>query len=139
MARALLRQATNFHKASRELDEMGPVNGGSDSGGHLKLKSQRRDRALLQIRRFAWNFKEGNSVDFNPEVSALNSAKVVSANMNKRKLDCISPPGTSGLQARSQLPLTCKRSRCSSRCSSSRCSSSRRMHGWGVRDQITWR
>jgi hypothetical protein len=79
MARALIRQVTNLHKASRELDEMEPVNGGSDSEGHLKLTRQ-RDRALLQIQRFAWNFKEGNFVDFNPEVSAFNSAKVVSAN-----------------------------------------------------------
>ena len=69
---------------------------------HLKLRMQ-RDRALLQIQRFAWNSKQGNFVDFNPEVSALNSAKVVSANTNKRKLNCISPPGISGLQAGSQL------------------------------------
>jgi hypothetical protein len=102
MARALIRQVTNFHTASRKLDEMEPANGGSDSEGHLKLTMQ-RDRALLQIQRFAWNFKQGNFVDFNPEVSALNSAKVVSANTNKRKLNCISPPGISVLQAGSQL------------------------------------
>jgi len=102
MARALIRQVTNFHTASRKLDEMEPVNGDSDSEGHLKLRMQ-RDRALLQIQRFSWNFKQGNFVDFNPEVSALSSAKAVSANANKRKLNCISPPGISGLQAGSQL------------------------------------
>ena len=102
MARALIRQVTNFHTASRKLDEMEPVNGDSDSEGHLKVRMQ-RDRALLQIQRFSWNFKQGNFVDFNPEVSALSSAKAVSANANKRKLNCISPPGISGLQAGSQL------------------------------------
>jgi len=102
MARALIRQVTNFHTASRKLDEMEPVNGDSDSEGHLKVRMQ-RDRALLQIQRFSWNFKQGNFVDFNPEVSALSSAKAVSANANKRKLNCISPPGISVLQAGSQL------------------------------------
>jgi hypothetical protein len=102
MARALIRQVTNFHSASRKLDEMEPVNSDSDSEGHLELRMQ-KDRALLQIQRFSWNFKQGNFVDFNPEVSALSSAKAVSANANKRKLNCISPPGISGLQAGSQL------------------------------------
>jgi hypothetical protein len=62
------------------------------------------DRALHHaIQCFAFNFKEGNFLDFNPKVSALSSAKVVSANMNKRKSGAILPPGTSGLQA--GLPL----------------------------------
>jgi hypothetical protein len=100
MARPLLRQATNCHTASRNLNKM--EIGDIDSAAYLKLQTQ-RDRALHLIQCFAFNFKQGNFVDFNPEVSALNSAKVVSANTNKRKLNCISPPGISGLQAGSQL------------------------------------
>jgi hypothetical protein len=104
MARALLRQVANYNRARRKLAEMEPaVIGGSDSAGHLGPKRQ-RDRALHHIKCFAFNFKEGNFLDFNPGVSGLTSDKVVSANTNKRKSDAISPPGTSGLQV-AGLPL----------------------------------
>jgi hypothetical protein len=55
------------------------------------------------IRCFTFNFKQGNFLNFDPEASALKSAKVVSANTSKRKSDVISPSGLLQEQAGLQL------------------------------------
>ena len=88
LSRALNLQVTHYNSAKRKIAEISDT----ESAELVDLK-RKRDHALHQIKCFAFNFKPGNFLDFNPEASALKSAKVVSANTNKRKPDAISPPG----------------------------------------------
>ena len=101
MSRALNLQVTNFNSEKRKIAEISDT----ESAELVGLK-RKRDHALHQIKCFTFNFKQGNFLDFNPEASALKSAKVVSANTNKRKpLDAIMPPSGS-LEATPELPHT---------------------------------
>ena len=89
LSRALNLQVTHYNSAKRKIAEISDT----ESAELVDLK-RKRDHALHQIKCFTFNFKQGNFLDFNPEASALKSAKVVSANTNKRKpLDAISPGG----------------------------------------------
>ena len=88
MSRALNLQVTKYNSAKRKIAEISDT----ESAELVDLK-RKRDHALHQIKCFTFNFKQGNFLDFNPEASALKSAKVVSANTSKRKPDDVSPSG----------------------------------------------
>jgi hypothetical protein len=75
MSRALNLQVTKYNSAKRKIAEISDT-----ESAEIVVLKRKRDRALHQIKCFAFNFKEGNFRDFNLEASALKVAKVVSAN-----------------------------------------------------------